>query len=220
MSSFHSQGGRGGRGNFIQCQVRKKYGHDASICYHGFKKDYVPSIPLDDLSIIGPQRHAPYSSMFQTGMASLMMPQMTPIPLHKCTPIPLFYFRLTTHPTLTLTLHNLLHVPTITKTYQVSQFAKDNKVFFEFHSDKCLVKSQATEEVLFLGKLGTNGLYMFLNPVTQSSAPTIIIMNVFPSGYWYLAPNGRIDISKDVIFNEHHSPYPNFYKPSPSNQYQ
>lgn len=33
--------GRGGRSN-VQCQVCHKIGHDASICYHRFKRDYVP----------------------------------------------------------------------------------------------------------------------------------------------------------------------------------
>jgi len=36
--------GRGGRGNAIQYQVCHKHGHDVSICYHRFKKDYTPSI--------------------------------------------------------------------------------------------------------------------------------------------------------------------------------
>lgn len=39
-------------------------------------------------------------------------------------------------PNTTLTLNNLLHVPSITKNLvSVSQFCKDNNVFFEFHSN-------------------------------------------------------------------------------------
>src|ERR1044072_6285488 len=61
-----------------------------------------------------------------------------------------------------LVLKNLLHVPSITKNLvSVSQFAKDNSVFFEFHPHFCLVKSQATSEVLLRGVLGSDGLYTF-----------------------------------------------------------
>lgn len=67
-------------------------------------------------------------------------------------------------PQITLTLNNLLHVPSITKNLiSVSQFAKDNSVFFEFHSDHFVVKSQATKEVLQHGKVGPDGLYTFPN---------------------------------------------------------
>lgn len=45
-------------------------------------------------------------------------------------------------PSITLTLNNLLHVPSITKNLMyVSKFAKDNGVFFEFHPLTCFVKS-------------------------------------------------------------------------------
>ena len=47
------------------------------------------------------------------------------------------------------TLQNLLYVPDITKNLiSVSQFAKENGVFFEFHSNKCVVKCQETQQVL------------------------------------------------------------------------
>lgn len=49
-------------------------------------------------------------------------------------------------------LKNLLHVPKITKNLlSVSQFAKDNSVFFEFHFSICLVKDQVTQQVLLKG---------------------------------------------------------------------
>ncbi|CAA0833912.1 Unknown protein, partial [Striga hermonthica] len=58
-------------------------------------------------------------------------------------------------------LNNLFHVPQITKNLlSVSQFAKDNKVFFEFYPLSCFVKDQATKEVLLEGNL-KNGLYTF-----------------------------------------------------------
>lgn len=61
-----------------------------------------------------------------------------------------------------LTLNNLLHVPTITKNLvSVSQFARDNNVFFEFHPSACFVKSQVSKQVLLLGTLSNDGLYCF-----------------------------------------------------------
>lgn len=51
-------------------------------------------------------------------------------------------------------LNNLLHVPTITKyLISVSQFARDNRVFFEFHPDDCFVKDLTTGQLLLQGKL-------------------------------------------------------------------
>ena len=61
-----------------------------------------------------------------------------------------------------LTLSNLLFVPSITKNLiSASQFCKDNDVFFEFHSSFCLVKSQVSKLVLLKGFVGRDGLYHF-----------------------------------------------------------
>ena len=58
-------------------------------------------------------------------------------------------------------LNHLFHVPSITKNLlSVSKFAKDNEVFFEFHSDSCFVKGQVTQAVLMVGKV-RDGLYAF-----------------------------------------------------------
>ncbi|KAF7814697.1 Retrovirus-related Pol polyprotein from transposon TNT 1-94 [Senna tora] len=58
-----------------------------------------------------------------------------------------------------LTLKQLIHAPQITKNLiSVSKLAKDNKVYFEFHANHCLVKSQETNETLLKGSF-RNGLY-------------------------------------------------------------
>ena len=58
-----------------------------------------------------------------------------------------------------LLLNHLLHVPSITKNLlSVSKFAKDNKIFFEFHFDSCFVKDQVTKAVLMVER---DGLYAF-----------------------------------------------------------
>lgn len=66
------------------------------------------------------------------------------------------------NPTSTLKLNNLLLVPSITKNLvSVSQFAKDNRVFFEFHANTCFMKCQTTSKVLLRGSLGGDGLDKF-----------------------------------------------------------
>jgi hypothetical protein len=65
-------------------------------------------------------------------------------------------------PNTILKLNNLLLVPSITKNLvSVSQFAKDNNVFFEFHANKCFVNCQVTSRILLQGSLGSDGLYQF-----------------------------------------------------------
>lgn len=80
------------------------------------------------------------------------------------------FFPLPNNSTLSITLNNLLLVPHITKNLMsVSKFAQDNNVFFEFHPKFCVVKSQASSEVLLCGSVGSDGLYKFPNPATQLS---------------------------------------------------
>jgi len=73
-----------------------------------------------------------------------------------------------------LTLNNLLHVPHITKNLvSVSQFVKDNNVFFEFHSSHCVVKSQVDGSILPRGALSQDGLYVFSNLLNSSVKSTV-----------------------------------------------
>nr|KYP51540.1 hypothetical protein KK1_026567 [Cajanus cajan]KYP51568.1 hypothetical protein KK1_026596 [Cajanus cajan] len=74
------------------------------------------------------------------------------------------------NPNFHFALNNLLFVPSITKNLiSVSQFSKDNSVFFEFHPSVCLVKSQDTKEILLQGSVSPDGLYQFpaLLPATS-----------------------------------------------------
>lgn len=86
-----------------------------------------------------------------------------------------------------LSLNNLLHVPHITKNLiSVSQFAKDNSVFFEFHHSFCCVKDPLTGKVLLQGTLH-DGLYRF--PIT-SSPDHLPTTKLFPSGLNYYILSG------------------------------
>jgi len=60
-----------------------------------------------------------------------------------------------------LYLNNLLRVPQIKKNLlSVSQFVKDNNVYFEFHPKFCLVRDLLNQEILLQGRLD-QGLYKF-----------------------------------------------------------
>ena len=61
-------------------------------------------------------------------------------------------------------LKNILHVPQITKNLiTVRKFSKDNHVFFEFHANQYLVKSQDSNKILLQGNVASDGLYQFPN---------------------------------------------------------
>ncbi|KAF7841660.1 Retrovirus-related Pol polyprotein from transposon TNT 1-94 [Senna tora] len=72
-----------------------------------------------------------------------------------------------------LSLTNLFHVPTVTKNLlSVSKCAQDNDVYFVFTADSCVVKSQATHQVLLKGRM-SNGLYLFDElPLTHKITPS------------------------------------------------
>ncbi|KAH6830682.1 hypothetical protein C2S53_014734 [Perilla frutescens var. hirtella] len=68
-------------------------------------------------------------------------------------------------------LKSLLYVPQIKKNMlSVSQFARENSVFFEFYPSFCLVKDQATGATLLKGKVD-KGLYSF---TLTSSSPMLL----------------------------------------------
>jgi len=76
---------------------------------------------------------------------------------------------------ITFKLHKLLHVPSILKNLlSVSQFSKDNSVFFEFHPHLCLVKSQETNKVLLQGIVGVDGFYSFHYLKLQDNSPLLL----------------------------------------------
>lgn len=63
-----------------------------------------------------------------------------------------------------LKLNNILYVPHIKKKLiSVSELARDNDVYFEFHPSNCFVKSQATHQTLLEGTIDSEGLYTFDN---------------------------------------------------------
>ena len=81
----------------------------------------------------------------------------------------------------TFKLTNLLYVPKITKDLlNVSQFARDYHVYFQFYPNYCVVKSQDSQEVVLQGKL-KNGLYQFDNLTTSITSVPRTIPHAFYS---------------------------------------
>lgn len=85
-----------------------------------------------------------------------------------------------------LVLHNLLFVPSIAKNLiSASQFCWGNSVFFEFHSEFCLVKSQVSIEVLLKGMVGCDGLYQFpdlFQSARQQLKPSFTVNSISAAG--------------------------------------
>lgn len=104
------------------------------------------------------------------------------------------------HPHTPLTLNNLLHVPSITKNLiSVSQFCRDNRVYFLFTADTCFVKCQVSNAVLLAGKVGSDGLYEFPSLLNVSKSamsldssnkivPSVNSVSISPSlsNVWHL----------------------------------
>ncbi|GMI95463.1 hypothetical protein HRI_003215600 [Hibiscus trionum] len=83
-----------------------------------------------------------------------------------------------------LYLHHLLCAPDVKRNLlSVSQFARDNAVYFEFHSHGCFVKDAQTSAVLLEGRLTPEGLYELSSvlsagdrikaPLSSAVSPTV-----------------------------------------------
>ena len=76
----------------------------------------------------------------------------------------------------------------------MSQFAKDNFVFFEFHPRLCLVKSQETNKILLQGLVGSDELYSFHNLQLQGNPSRLMSTSAF-------VPNAEFSISTAIVNN-------------------
>ena len=87
-----------------------------------------------------------------------------------------------------LILSNLLHVPLITKNLlSVSKFARDNRVYFQFHGDHCCVFDHATNKVL-LRDILKDDLYTFPTMHTPHSSfvfHTSFVTNKPTTNVWH-----------------------------------
>jgi len=96
-------------------------------------------------------------------------------------------------------IYNLLHVPSISKNLlSVSRLARDNNVFFEFHSDFCLVKHQEKKEILLQGKI-KDEIYAFQNFVPSSDF-TAHTASVLPKISSYTSDTIDLDMLMRKLF--------------------
>jgi len=165
----------------LQCQICSKYGHTAPNCWHRFDQKYQPSIHLHNSQVSSSNMDICDQLSSISSMPDLLWYPDSGVS-HHITNDPTSYTSKTHYTAsellklgnvagLTIThngstnlsslpysskfvLNNLFHVPRITKNLlSVSQFAKDNCVFFEFYSHHCNVKHQVTKEILLQGQL-------------------------------------------------------------------
>jgi GAG-pre-integrase domain len=79
-----------------------------------------------------------------------------------------------------LLLNNILHVPAISKPLlSISQLIADNDIYVEFNGNSCLVKDQASHQVLIQG-IKHNGLYTI-----STSSPQALIYQQNSIQLWH-----------------------------------
>jgi hypothetical protein len=182
-----SSNGRGSSSSFgpplTVCQVCNKPGHAAITCYHRFDHSY----QLDNPTLA--QAQAFYSSQAiiddnwypDTGATHHMTPDISNLNLNcdeylgkigngRGLPITHTGTASLSTPSLSFRLNNILHVPSAcANLLLVSQFAKDNSIFFEFYANSFLIKDLLIGRILHRGPL-KHGLYPLL-PSTSTSSP-------------------------------------------------
>jgi len=172
----------------LQCQLCMKYGHTVASCWHRFDQDFQPPIQLhnsqvspsnidncDQLSSIstmpetlwypdsGASHHITSDSSNFTSKTNYNGSEH--VKLGNGSGLAITHVGSANLSSLSnsssFALHNLLCVPNITKNLlSVSQFAKDNCVYFEFFPSHCNVKHQVTKQILLQGQL-KDGIYVF-----------------------------------------------------------
>ena len=192
--SFQNNQTRSSNSRNVQCQICLKMGHGAPDCWYRLTPDYQPqpqvhnaqaSPPvcesLDQLSSAstvadslwypdsGASHHVTSDpSIFSsqnsyTSNARILLGNGSGLPIsHTGSAI-----MSSDNHHARFILKNLLHVLNITKNLiSVSQFARNNNMFFEFYPDFCNVKHQDSKVILLQGRL-KDGIYVF--PHLQST---------------------------------------------------
>ncbi|KAL5574882.1 hypothetical protein UlMin_016581 [Ulmus minor] len=195
--------GRGGRSNNNrpQCQLCGKIGHTVIKCYYRFDQNFQGKTPFDqaptEALIAIAQNTATDKNWYpDSGATNHVTKDIQNLScgtnyngtqkIHMGNGKGLFIKHIgkTTIPSSfyshSLSLNNILHVPSITKNLlSVSKFCLDNKVFFEFHPFFCFVKYQVTKKLLLKGTLH-KGLYR-LDPLLPIKTPRMTCQPSFQS---------------------------------------
>jgi len=171
----------------LQCQICDKLGHNAKDCWHRYDKESSSPVLANSSQLFFPDNNA--SSILGTPSTMMdplwypdsgathhitndsnLLTKKHPYTgnevvklgngagMNICHIGSTFFVVPQTHSR--IYLRHLLHVPNIVKNLlSVSKFTKDNNVFFEFHADKCYVKTQ--DNKILLQGIVRDGLYVF-----------------------------------------------------------
>ena len=83
----------------------------------------------------------------------------------------------------------------------MSQFAKDNSVFFVFHPHLCLVKSQETNKIVLQGVVGVDGLYSFHNLKLQGNPSQLMSTSTSIPNAEFPTSNATVNNTSNIVSN-------------------
>lgn len=106
----------------------------------------------------------------------------------------------------TLTLKNVLHVPSISKhLLSAHKLAADNNIFLEFHADYFLIKDKATRTILYRGK-SYGGLYPIPHSSTFSKRQVLSSVRI-PFHMWHQRLGHPHNSTVKTILRQHSLPH-------------
>ncbi|KAB1213363.1 Retrovirus-related Pol polyprotein from transposon TNT 1-94 [Morella rubra] len=187
------------------CQVCYKTGHTALHCYNRFNQSFQapppPSFTAHYSSVPAVCDSSWYPDSAATNHMTNDFSNLTIQPseyfgedqvwVGDGSALPIHHIGNTNLPTPhdNLLLHNLSHVPLLTKNLlSVRQFCEDNMVFFEFHSSFFCVKDLRTGKILLQG-LTSNGLYTLpasgTSVLASHSTPQVSVGERTSPSHWH-----------------------------------
>jgi len=177
-----------------QCQICKKYGHEASICWYRYDEDeeehptktagaattsygvdtnwYVDSCATDNITgelekLSVRDRYKGHDQVHTANGAGMQIRNIGSTTLHT--------------PVRDLHLDNILHVPSADKSLvSVHRLTTDNNVFLEFHPNFFLIKDQETKQVLLQGRC-RGGLYPLSSRAKEDTRKQVFGVNKLSS---------------------------------------
>jgi hypothetical protein len=200
------------------CQICLKIGHTAPACWHRFEQHYQPPNGSSTQAFVattptsidqvwypdtGANNHmtADFSNLnlnadYYTGQDQVRIGNGQGLHIHHIGSSILY------SSTKDFFLKNILHVPHISQNLlSVYQFAKDNKVFFEFHPSFFCIKDQFSGAILLSGK-SKDGLYP-LHSLHQIKPRAFIGERVSLSQWHACLGHPALRVVRQVLSNHH-----------------
>ncbi|KAF7816123.1 Retrovirus-related Pol polyprotein from transposon TNT 1-94 [Senna tora] len=179
--SSSNRGGRTWQGAHPQCQVCGKMGHIAVNCYNRYNQNFTAATFLQVINQpqVRPNNGAPVESFLATpeilnddawfadsgssnhltnNLSNIQVSQQydggEQVHIANGSGLPIQHIGSSElhHNSQTFKLNQILYVPELSKNLlSISNFARDNHVYFEFYPDDCFVKSQDSHQILLRG---------------------------------------------------------------------